>query len=232
MTDLLLLDYNGVIVDDEPLHFAALRDVLAVERVPMDRDDYYAAYLGLDDRECLRRAFARAGRTHEAGALDRLAARKAAWYAEQVRSGLPLVSGVRAFVHEAANTGMRIGVISGALRREIVAGLDCAGISDVVRVVVSAEDVAAGKPDPAGYRLAVARLADGADAPARAVAVEDSVPGLTAARAVGAGCVMLATSHPASRLNGADAVWDSFAGHAPEELRPLFREVDARSPRK
>jgi beta-phosphoglucomutase len=231
VTDLLLLDYNGVIVNDEPLHFAALRDVLAVERIALGEGDYYADYLGFNDSECLREAFRRADRPLDAAAGNRLAARKADWYAEQVRAGLPLVGGVRAFVHEAANAGMRVGVVSAALRREIVAGLHCAGISDVVRVVVSAEDVAAGKPDPAGYRLAVARLAGDAAPALRAVAVEDSVPGLAAARAVGAGCVMLATSHPASRLHGADAVWDSFAGHAPQELRPLFREVDARSRR-
>ncbi len=36
MTDVLLLDYNGVVVDDEPIHFAALRDLLAVERIAID----------------------------------------------------------------------------------------------------------------------------------------------------------------------------------------------------
>jgi len=233
--DLLLLDYNGVIVNDEPLHFTALRDVLAIERVALDRRTYDATYLGLDDRECLRIAFARAGRPLEPAAWDRLAARKAAWYAEQIRTDLPLVGGVRAFVREAARAGARVGVVSGALRREIAAGLARAGIGDVVATVVSAEDVGAGKPDPAGYRLAIARLGGEAGARARAVAIEDSVPGLAAARAAGAGCVLLTTSLPADRLPGGgaagggagDAVWNSFEGHAPEELRPLFREVRA-----
>ena len=227
MTDLLLLDYNGVVVDDEPIHFAALRDVLLVERIPLDRAGYDAAYLGLDDRACLTLAFERAGRPLDAGALEHLALRKATWYAESVRTNLPLVPGVRDFVRAAAAAGCRVGVVSGALRREIAAGLDRAGIRDVVRVVVSAEDVSAGKPDPAGYRLAIARLADGAAAPLEAVAVEDSAPGLAAARAAGAGCVLLATSHPRARLAGGDALWDSFAGHAPAELRPLLRKVDA-----
>jgi beta-phosphoglucomutase len=227
MTDLLLLDYNGVIADDEPLHFAALHDVLAVERVQLERSAYYADYLGFDDRECLRLAFARAGRPLEAAALEHLAARKATWYAESVRAGLPLVSGVREFVRRAAAAGARIGVVSGALRREIAAGLERAGIGDVVGTVVSAEDVRAGKPDPAGYRLAIARLAGELTRGLRAVAVEDSVPGLRAARAAGAGCVLLATSHPAERLAGGDAVWDSFVGHAPSDLVPLYREVDA-----
>jgi sugar-phosphatase len=93
-------------------------------------------------------------------------------------------------------------------------------------VVVSAEDVASGKPDPEGYRRAIAQLSVEADARARSVIVEDSLHGLAAARAVGAGCVMLTTSHPADRLARADLVWDSFAGHRPEELAPVFRETD------
>jgi HAD superfamily hydrolase (TIGR01509 family) len=227
VTDLLLLDYNGVVVDDEPIHFTALRDVLLIERIPLDRAAYDAGYLGLDDRTCLRLAFERAGRRLDDAALARLATRKADWYAESVRAGLPLVAGVRDFVRAAAAAGARVGVVSSALRREIAAGLDRAGIGDDVRVVVSAEDVRAGKPDPGGYRLAIARLAEGASAPLMAVAVEDSAPGLAAARAAGTGCVLLATSHPRSRLEGGDALWDSFAGHAPAELRPLLREVEA-----
>jgi beta-phosphoglucomutase len=228
-TRLLLLDYNGVIANDEPLHYAALRDVLAVERIALDEAAYAADYLGLDDPACLREAFRHAGRPLEPAAVHRLAARKADWYAELVRAGLPLVPGVGEFARAAA-TGMGLGlaVVSGALRREVAAGLQCAGIADLVRVVVSAEDVAAGKPDPAGYRRAIAQLAGEADVRVGVVVVEDSVPGLAAARAVGAGCVMLATSHSAGRLAGADLVWTSFAGHQPQELAPLFREVEVR----
>jgi beta-phosphoglucomutase len=221
----LLLDYNGVIVDDEPLHFAALRDVLAVERVALDETAYYADYLGFDDPACLREAFRRAGRPLDPAALRRLAVRKADWYAELARSGLPLVPGVGEFARAADGMGLRLAVVSGALRREVAQGLECAGIADLVRVVVSAEDVACGKPDPAGYRRAIAELSR-TDARAASVIVEDSLPGLAAARAVGAGCVMLTTSHSADRLAGADLVWDSFGGHRPEELVPLFRQSD------
>ncbi len=228
MTDFLLLDYNGVIANDEPLHFAALRDVLEVERVVLDEAAYYADYLGFDDAACVREAFRRAGRPLEPAAVARLAARKADRYAELARAGLPLVAGVTEFVRSAATAGARVAVISAALRREVLAGLACAGVADVVSAVVSAEDVPAGKPDPAGYTLAIRRLGARARPPIRAVAVEDSLPGLAAARGAGAGCVMLTSSHPASALSGADAVWDSFAGHALAELEPFFRTVEIR----
>jgi HAD superfamily hydrolase (TIGR01509 family) len=221
--DLLLLDYNGVVVDDEPIHFAALRDLLAVERIALDEAGYRDHFLGLDDRTCMREAFRRAGRPLGPEAVGPLAARKAAWYAESARTGVPLVPGVARFVRQAAATA-RIAIVSGALRAEIAAGLSLAGLADLIPVVVSAEDVGAGKPDPEGYRLAAARLAGGARA-VRAVVLEDSLPGLAAARALGAGCVAFTTTHPAAELAAADRVWRSFEGHDPADLAPLYREV-------
>jgi HAD superfamily hydrolase (TIGR01509 family) len=225
MTDVLLLDYNGVVVDDESIHFAALRDVLAVERVAVDEAAYYADYLGLEDRTCIRLAFERAGRRLDGAALERLAARKAVWYAEATRAGVPLVPGVEAFVRAAAQVA-RVAVVSGALRREIVAGLTRAGIAGVIAAVVSAEDVSAGKPDPAGLRLGLARVAGHSSGGVRTVVVEDSLPGIAAARALGAGCVALTTSRDEQTLASADVVWKTFVGHGVAELSPLFRTVE------
>ena len=59
----------------------------------------------------------------------------------------------------------------------------------------------------------------------RAAVVEDSLPGIAAARAVGAGCLALTTSKREPELTGADLVWRSFAGHQVAELAALFREV-------
>ncbi len=223
--DVVLLDYNGVVVDDEAIHFAALRDLLAVERIAIDKTSYREWFLGRDDPTCIREAFRRAGRPLAPAAVASLAARKAAWYAESVGGGVPLVPGVTRFVRQLATTA-RVAIVSGALRREIDAGLAGTGLADLIPVIVSAEDVAAGKPDPEGYRLAIARLADGQDL-IRAVVLEDSLPGLAAARALGAGCIAFATTHPAAELQGADLVWQSFEGHAPADLAPLFREIAA-----
>ncbi len=72
----------------------------------------------------------------------------------------------------------------------------------------------------------VTRAADrfrlGVPLPARrCVAIEDSLPGLAAARAAGIRCAMLATSHPPDALADADVVWPSFSGHDPAELLEL-----------
>jgi sugar-phosphatase len=73
---------------------------------------------------------------------------------------------------------------------------------DAPAVLVTADDVAVGKPDPAPYLLAARRL--GAD-PARCLVVEDAPAGLTSARAAGCATLAVSTTHPVADLD-ADAI--------------------------
>ena len=224
MSDALLLDYNGVVVDDEPLHAEAFLATLAEEGIRLTVEAYYAEYLGLDDRACFREACRRAARPLSPGEVARLVGRKRERYLALASGSLPLVPGVAGFVREAARS-RRVAIVSGAPRSEVSFGLAGAGLSEVVEEVVACDDVPTSKPDPAGFRLALARLAARYPGPWRAAVVEDSLPGLAAARAMGAGCLMLATSHPAAALAGADLVWLSFADHGPDEIEALFHPL-------
>ncbi|OGU00197.1 MAG: hypothetical protein A2085_00745 [Gemmatimonadetes bacterium GWC2_71_10] len=224
MTDVLLLDFNGVVVNDEAVHYEAFRAVLIEHGLALDTATYYADYLGYDDRSAFIEAWRRAHRTITGELLRVLIEDKAEHYAQLTAGGVPMVPGVSAFVRAAAER-WPVAVVSGALRSEIAAGLAAAGLADVVRAVVASEDTPLGKPAATGHQRALALLANGAGAPQRAVVIEDSLPGLDAARAIGAGCVMLATSLGPERLRSADAVWHDFASHAPAELEPFFRPV-------
>jgi mannitol-1-/sugar-/sorbitol-6-phosphatase len=126
-----------------------------------------------------------------------------------------LVPGAADFIESAALDAFQLAIVSGALRREIELVLELAGLRPHFAEIVAAEDVSACKPDPQGYRRGAAALGV---APERCVVIEDSLPGLAAARAAGMSCVMLATSHPAEAMDGADLVWKDFVGHDPSEL--------------
>ena len=215
MTAAILFDFNGVIVDDEPQHCAALIATLADYGYGLDRDSYYRDYLGFDDRECFRFSFARMGRAADEPALAEAIERKHVHYARAVREELRLVPGARDFIENAALDGLQLAIVSGALRREIELVLDLAGLRPHFAEIVAAEDVSACKPDPQGYNRARAALAL---APNRCVVVEDSLPGLAAARAAGLRCAMLTTSHPAEELGEADVIWSDLTGHTPAEL--------------
>lgn len=211
----ILFDFNGVIVNDEPQHCDALIATLASYGYPLDRDGYYRDYLGFDDRACFQFTFARMGRPLDAALLHEAIERKAVLYERAIRSSLELVPGSAEFVREAAAEGIRMAIVSGALRREIELVLGEAGLRQHFEFLVAAEDVSACKPDPQGYQGALRRLG----LPARdAVVIEDSLPGLEAARATGLRCAMITTSHPAGELAAADLVWTNLRGHHPREL--------------
>ena len=215
MSPALLFDFNGVILDDEPQHCAALIRTLGEIGVPLDRATYYRDYLGLDDRSCVRSALINAGRRVEESALEVLVARKHACWEAEIRRGASLVPGVEQFIRTAGQEGFGLAVVSGAARSEVEMILADRQLADAFSVVVAAEDVPAGKPDPVGYRKGLALLGV---SPEDAIAFEDSLPGREAARGAGMWCVMLATSHPASLLGGGDAVWSDFRDHHPSEL--------------
>lgn len=219
----VLFDFNGVLVDDEPQHCEALRRVLADERITLTREQYYAHYLGLDDRTGFVVAFRHAQRTLTTELLTHLVTKKSQLYLELVKTSLRLVRGAPEFVRDAGRK-YRLGIVSGALRSEIDHVLDQTRLADSFEVIVAADDVSRCKPDPASYLAAHAAfnrrlpLATGACA-----VIEDSLPGLQAAQAAGMPCVMLTTSHSARTLEGRGAafLWDSLAGHMASELADL-----------
>ena len=211
----ILFDFNGVIINDEPQHCEALIATLASYGYRLDREGYYREYLGFDDRECFRFSFERMGRTPDAALISEAIERKAAMYARAIRASMELVPGAAEFIRSAAAEGYRLAVVSGALRREIELVLGEAGLGQHFEQVVAAEDVGACKPDPQGYRAARAAL--GID-PVRCMVIEDSLPGLEAARRAGMRCTMLSTSHPAGELGGADLVWQDLSGRLPRDL--------------
>lgn len=88
----------------------------------------------------------------------------------------------------------------------VAARLEAAGLPRP-SVLVTAEDVTEGKPDPQGYRLAAGKL--GLD-PGQCAVLEDAPAGVRAGRAAGAAVIAVTTTHPAEDLEEADAIVSSL----------------------
>jgi beta-phosphoglucomutase len=215
MTSGILFDFNGVIIDDEDQHCQSLIATLNDYGYSLDRETYYREYMGFDDRECFRFTFERIGRASDEASLRHAIERKHVEYERSVRDSMRLVPGAADFIESAALDGLQLAIVSGALRREIDLILDLTGLRAHFAEIVAAEDVGTCKPDPQGYNRA-RELLD--LAPHRCVVIEDSLPGLRAARAAGLRCAMLTTSHPEQACSEADLVWQDFVGHDPAEL--------------
>src|SRR2546422_2871230 len=219
----VLFDFNGVLVDDEPQHCAALQRVLADEGITLTREQYYAHYLGLDDRTGFVEAYRRAQRTLTTEVLKHLVEKKSKLYLELVSTSLRMVAGAPEFVRDAGRQ-FRLAIVSGALRREIDAVLSGTGLAGDFETIVAANDVPRSKPDPAAYLAAHDALNQRRPiALDRCVVIEDSLHGLEAARSAGMPCVMLTTSHPSQTLQGRGAalVWESLDGHRANEFAGL-----------
>jgi sugar-phosphatase len=119
------------------------------------------------------------------------------------------VPGAAELVRRVADHGSPLALVTSAHRAWAEERLADIGIADLVRTIVSAEDVVVGKPDPSGY-LAAARLLD--VEPIRCVVFEDSLAGIAAARAAGMACVAVATTHHPDELAHADLVIPDMSG--------------------
>jgi beta-phosphoglucomutase len=220
----VIFDFNGIIVDDEPVHFELFRRVLKEEGIDLSKKDYYAKYLGMDDRGCFTAAHHDNGKYIKDKQLARLIARKALYYQEAIQNNIRPFPGVTALVAELAER-FSLAVASGALRNEIEQILSTIGIRQYFRVIVSAEDVTRGKPDPEIFLKALAQLnetyfAGNPVRPAECLVIEDSKEGIRGARQAGMKCLAVSNSHPAEQLHEADAVTDSL-----EQINPNFLET-------
>ncbi len=196
-----LFDFNGVLVDDERVHFAAFRDVMARRGVSLEEDTYVARYLAFDDATAFRAMLRDAGKSFDEAAIAECVAEKLPVYMSAVEQDLVLFPGAFELLAACSARGT-VAIVSGALRVEIDFALKRAGATNAVRTIVAAEDVTACKPDPAGYLEALRRLS----APARdAVVVEDSMAGIASARAAGCTVVAVAHSYPFDKLSGSGA---------------------------
>ena len=225
----ILFDFNGVIVDDEPLHLEMFQRVLAEEGISLSEEEYYEKYLGFDDRDCFVGALEAAGESADLGRVMRLITRKSAYYTEVIhRQGFPFFAGAVELVREAAEAGLMLGIVSGALRDEVEGALEQAGLRPFFKLIVTAQDVKKSKPDPEGYRQALEGLSSLPPLPGRLVhphevlVIEDSPAGLEAARSLSLTTLAVGQTYPMTELSLADVFVESLAVVDLQRLRELY----------
>ncbi len=218
----IIFDFDGVIADSEPLHFAGFRLTLAEIGISLTESDYYANYLGYDDRGCFIAALTAHQRPADPSVIAPLMQRKAQAYLESVKDHLVIFPGVREFVSEAAAT-YPLAIASGALRHEIEFILEQAGLRKAFLHITGAEDVTKGKPDPEPFLHALAALnrqrPNQTIAPDSCLVIEDSIPGLRGAKAAGMKVLAVANTHTIQDLHEAHAVAQSLSQVRLSELR-------------
>lgn len=202
-TAAVIFDMDGVIVDSEPLHERAFQETLVALGYGESHGLNFRDYIGRSDDE-LWKDFLRLHRP--ALGLEELLALKRRRLLELLRFHQPLFPGA---VHLIRRLHKRVplALASGSERPVIEAVLDLGQLRPCFAVTVSASEVPRGKPAPDIFLHAARALGV---KPERCWVIEDSLPGIAAARAAGMRVVAIANTHPAEALRDADCVVQEY----------------------
>ena len=229
MIQAIFFDFNGVIIDDEPLQMAAYKDVLAGQGIDLSESDYYSA-LGMDDRTFVRAAFERAKKKLTDDVLQLMTEGKTARHRKLIEQELPLFPGVVTLLKASARE-FSLGLVSMAAADEIDYVLERARLSSLFSVIVSAENVSNCKPAPECYATALQKLNEKRLAerrlpvlPRECLVIEDSPPGIMSGRAAGMRTlgVTNTVSEEQLRAAGADVVTPSLADWTGDAVHHVF----------
>jgi len=210
----VIFDMDGVIVDSEPRHERAFRHVLADIGYADNHGIHFPDYYGKSDQLVWRDFIARHDPPHTHAELM---SRREERFIEIVVEEEPIFEGIPELVGSLSGR-TRLGIASGSRHSIISAVLNMRDLRRHFPVVVSSEDVSHGKPRPDIFLRAAELL--GVE-PARCVVIEDSVAGVEAGLAAGMEVIAITNSFPATALEQATLVVDSY-----EEIAAALRIAD------
>lgn len=224
----IFFDFNGVLADDEPLHWQLFNDTLAPYGIHVSFQEYRDELLGLDDRAVFRKLLQEKLGSIDGINFEDLVAQKAIQYAKLAPSRVFAFPGVLRFMNSLPK-GLVCGIVSGALRSEVEMFLTREGLSPFFQFLVTAESTPKGKPDPSCYQTAFDLARSLLPTPPleldECLAVEDSLEGILAAKNAGLLSVAVLNSYPATRLRMADCILVGLGGWSFKELKTLlFKE--------
>lgn len=229
MIKAIFFDFNGVIIDDEPLQLEVYKEVLRDQGIDLSDKDYYGA-LGLDDKGFVRAAFARANKPLSDEILNMLMEEKTLRHRKLIEAELPLFPGVVTFL-KSASRSFSIGLVSMATPDEIHYTLDRALLTPLFSVIISTEDAKETKPSPECYQVGLEKLNNWRHEQrllpvlaGECLAIEDSPPGMQAAGAAGMRTlgVTNTVTEPELRAAGAEVVTRSLADWSVDAVRHVF----------
>ena len=228
----VLFDFNGVIINDELLHEQLIEQVLLEENLLLKPGEYHEFCLGKSDRACLKDILIQRGRCVNEGYLEQLIKCKTLAYQKQLESieELPIYSNTVDFIAQVSRAGLKMAVVTGAIRTEVELVLNKANLTNYFQVIVGGDNVKESKPKPDAYLLAVDILNQKCQGinlkPSECLVIEDTFPGIEAAKLAGMSVVGVAHTYPFHILQRL-ANWcvDDLSDLELDRVQKVYQEV-------
>jgi HAD superfamily hydrolase (TIGR01509 family) len=202
MLKAVLFDFNGVIINDEPIHQELINEILIGENLLPLGSEFAELCLGRSDRVCLRNVLTRRNRQVTEEYLTKLINKKASLYRERLGKleKLPIYEEIYSFLKRVKARDLQIGLVTGAIRSEVESILQQAALGDYFSVIVTGDEISTSKPQPDGYLLAVERFNrwnfNLQLQPWECLVIEDTFAGCEAAKRAGMQVVGIAHTYP------------------------------------
>lgn len=211
-----IFDWDGVIIDSSRYHEESWK-LLAKQENKVLPSGYFQKAFGKRNESIIPEVLQWA---HGAKEIKRLADYKEELYRHIIlERGIAPLPGVKPFLEMLQKHKISCCVGSSTPRLNITAALHLLGLENYFQIIIAAEDVLKGKPDPQVFLLAAQKLHLSPD---RCIVFEDAFVGIQAAKAGGMKIVAVTTTHPASELTEADLVVDRLDALSVTQLKALF----------
>lgn len=209
MLQAVIFDFDGVITDSEVLHLRSFNQVLAQYDIRIETKDYYRDYLGLTDVDLFRLMVDKGLLKVDSTKIEILLKQKKQAFERLAKTEGRIIEGVRDFLQMLSQNSIKIAICSGALLVEIELILQEANLRSFFEVIVAADHVKKGKPNPEGFLLTLRKLNEKSQTQISAgncIVVEDSHWGLEAAIAAKMHTVAVTNSYDADQLTQAEKI--------------------------
>ncbi|MBA2685781.1 MAG: HAD family phosphatase [Gemmatimonadaceae bacterium] len=217
----LFCEVEGVLANTAPLRRAALLRTLADEGLVPSNAGNFADDIADSSRDAMLRALRGQPIANDDTAVTLLALRSDRHFAMNVQAGVSLAPGAHELI-ERAISSCRLAIVTGLTRATVDSLLALAALDGAFEVIIAAEDVAAAKPAPDGYRKAIERMSRKRALDVRVgLALESSAIGARAARAAGIRCAVVAPFRVESIVD-ANAMLTSLEGETPATLDAMI----------
>ncbi|MHC4187956.1 MAG: HAD family hydrolase [Planctomycetota bacterium] len=224
MLGAVIFDFDGVITDTEILHLRSFNRVLEQFNIEIALREYYKEYLGYSDIDCIKAVSKRYQLDLDEEKIYELIHEKSQIFEQVAKNESKIIEGVTDFLATLKKNNVPMAICSGALLVEIELILEDADLRSYFDVIVSAEQVKKGKPDPEGFLLTLKMLNKMLHQHIMAedcVVVEDSHWGLEAAEAAGMHTLAVTNSYDAEELVKADKIVSKLNEVSLEDLKLL-----------
>jgi len=183
-----LFDFDGVVIDSEPVHFKTFMDFVRPLGIEVDEERWYREFAGTGSKNIFTVLLGEAGITDEK-TIDEYVEKRKKIYGELIRKGeVRIKPGINEILELAERRNIRKAVVSGGHRENIITALSVLGLENKFEFILGSGDYERRKPHPDAFLTAAKKMNV---APDECMVFEDSVSGFTAAKNAGMKIILL-----------------------------------------